>query len=90
MSGFIVRDEDNAVIGVVAGVHAVWSPNERQQHNKCRRNVRASLAESMEHRNTTVPVRLRHCQVHDRWYVSAVLIMMLPCGRYCGAQGGRA
>ena len=71
-----MRDDDHTVIGIVARVHAMWRSNKRQQHDKCRGDVRASLAESMEHRNTTVPVRLRDCQVHARWYASPVLIMM--------------
>ena len=58
MSGLIVRDEDNAVVSVVAGIRAVWSPDHRQQHDERRGDVRASLAESMEHLSTTVPIAL--------------------------------
>jgi hypothetical protein len=58
MGGLIVRDDDHAVIGVVARIRAVRSAGHCQQHDKCRCNVRASLAESMEHRNITVPIAL--------------------------------
>jgi hypothetical protein len=58
MCGLVVRDEDNPVVGIVAGVYAVRNPNESQQHDQDGRNVRASLSESLEHRLTTVPIAL--------------------------------
>jgi hypothetical protein len=63
MSGFVVRDESHAVIGVMAGIYAVWNPDQREERGQCGRDVRASLAESMEHRITTVPIALEGCQV---------------------------
>jgi hypothetical protein len=45
MGGLIVRDDDDAVIGVVARIRTVRSPSHCQQHDKCRRNVSAPLAE---------------------------------------------
>ena len=50
MGGLIVRDQDDAMVRVVTGIRAVWSSDQRQQHDQGRGNVRASLAESMEHR----------------------------------------
>ena len=58
MGGLIVRDQDDAMVRVVTGIRAVWSSDQRQQHDQGRGNVRASLAESMEHRTTTVTTGL--------------------------------
>ena len=63
VGGLVVRDEHDAVVGVVAGIRAVWSLDHCQQHDECRCNLRASLAESMEHRKTTVTIARGPCQV---------------------------
>jgi hypothetical protein len=52
MSGLIVRDEYHAMASVVVRVHAVRSPDHRQQQHERPGDVRASFAESMEHLST--------------------------------------
>ena len=44
MRRLIMRDENDAVTGVMAGVHAVGNPNQGQHYDKRGGNVRTALA----------------------------------------------